>query len=171
MNCEKCKNKKATLFFTDDDGRRHALCALCGSSIGKSVNLIATEQGADKQTRFIPETSLYSLLLRSDEPIITNAAGGDRSVCPSCGISAEEIRDGGEIGCPQCYISFSKLIFSAPPTADSALSAKMPSARRAKLDRERILIEAKSELRRAVECENFELAATLRDKIRGLEKQ
>jgi protein-arginine kinase activator protein McsA len=39
------------------------------------------------------------------------------------------------------------------------------------LDRERTLIEAKSELRRAIECENFELAATLRDKIRGLEKQ
>jgi protein arginine kinase activator len=171
MNCEKCKNRKATLFFTDDDGKRHALCALCGASAGKTVNLISPEQNADKRAQFLPESSLYSLLTPTDGEIMASTASLDRTVCRVCGISAEEIASNGRIGCPECYVSFPKLFFSNPHISDGSVCARMPSARRAKLDRERTLIEAKSELRRAIECENLELAATLRDKIRGLEKQ
>lgn len=171
MNCEKCKSRKATLFFTDDDGKRHALCALCGASTGKTVNLISPEQNTDKRAQFLPESSLYSLLIPTVGQIIAYDTLPDRAICRACGISAEEIASSGRIGCPECYVSFPKLFFPTPHTSDGSICARMPSARRAKLDRERMLIEAKSELRRAIECENFELAATLRDKIRGLEKQ
>ena len=37
MNCEKCKQRKATLFFSDEGGRRHALCAACGALLGKCI--------------------------------------------------------------------------------------------------------------------------------------
>ena len=92
-------------------------------------------------------------------------------VCRGCGISAEELISGGEIGCPDCYESFGGRIFPSLPTHSSVYSARMPSARRKRLDRERRLTELRVELRRAIDGECFELAATLRDKIRDLEKQ
>ena len=171
MNCENCKNKKATLFFADDDGRRHALCAVCGANSSKAVNLISHEHTQDKPAQFLPEPSLYSLLNSDGGQIVLSATAPDRAACKICGSTVEDIQSSGELGCPDCYISFGKLIFPTVPTAESSLGARMPSARRARLNRERILIEARAELRRAIECENFELAATLRDKIRSLEKQ
>ena len=170
MNCEKCKNRKATLFFADDDGKRHALCAVCGSGVGKSVNLISNEHARERSTQFLPEITLNSLLSPSAETV-TVTQESENPTCRTCGITLGEVKSCGELGCPECYVSFAKSIFPTIPTAESALGARMPSARRARLDRERILIEAKSELRRAVEKENFELAATRRDKIRSLEKQ
>ena len=170
MNCEKCKNRKATLFYADDDGKRHALCSICGSGVGKSVNLISNEHAKEKSSQFLPEPTLNSLISPSAETVIISVPV-DNATCRTCGITFGEVKSYGELGCPECYTYFETSAFPAIPTADSSLGARMPSARRARLDRERILIETKSELRRAIEKENFELAAILRDKIRSLEKQ
>lgn len=171
MNCEKCKNKKATLFFSDEGGGRHALCAACGSTYGKAVNVIGVERGEEKPAAYLPEPTLFSLQTNEKEPFIFRENDGKRAVCRGCGLTAEEAQNLGELGCPECYIAFSSLIFPTVPTADSIANARMPSARRARLDRERILIELRAELRRAIESESFELAATIRDKIRNLEKR
>ena len=77
----------------------------------------------------------------------------------------------GEIGCPECYATFGGTLLPASPTPTSAYAARMPSRRRARLDREKNLNELRVKLRRAIDSEDFELAATLRDNIRALEKQ
>ncbi len=45
----------------------------------------------------------------------------------------------------------------------------MPSSRRAAIDRIRTMAELRAQIKLAVETEDYELAATLRDKIRKLE--
>ena len=169
MNCEKCKSRKATLFFSDENGRRRALCTSCGALLGKAVS--PTSLLPEESTRrYIPSPTL-SNLITSPVPLVSIKESDSGAVCRGCGISAEELISGGEIGCPDCYESFGGRIFPSLPTSSSVYSARMPSARRKRLDRERRLTELRVELRRAIDGECFELAATLRDKIRDLEKQ
>ena len=165
MNCEKCKNKKATLFFADEDGGRHALCAACGKISGKMGSLIPTNEIEE------PHSVESSLLFSRPSVILTAPDDGKRTVCRLCGLTADELIKSGELGCPECYSAFEGMLSPAVPSAESSFGARMPSARRTKLERERILISLRGELRRAVDTENFELAASLRDKIRELEKR
>ena len=165
MNCEKCKNRRATLFYADEGGRRHALCASCGVPLGKGTVGDSTDKGA----LYIPEPTLTLL---SREPRLHSVTSADpHSVCRACGIRLEEVLNEGEVGCPECYDCFGALLFPSLPNKNSVYSARMPSARRKRLERERRLTELRVELRRAVDSESFELAATIRDKIRELEKQ
>lgn len=100
------------------------------------------------------------------------AAPADGLRCASCGSTLRDFRDSGRLGCDQCYITFDAHLrdllrrlhgssqhvgerYQAPGAGDDD-----PRSR---------LLELKAQLRRAVEGENFELAAELRDRIRVLE--
>lgn len=168
MNCEKCKNRKATLFFADENGRRHALCAACGAALGKGVGDDPVRE--EKGGIYLPEPTLTSLLRTAYFPAITSPSA-KTSVCRGCGTTLEEALETREVGCPECYDCFGSRLFPALFTSSARYSARMPSARRTRLERERKLNELRVELRRAVDSECFELAATIRDKIRELEKQ
>lgn len=101
----------------------------------------------------------------------TTAAGAVR--CTRCGISFEEIARSGKVGCADCYRQFhdklaptvEKLhgkadhIGKVPPQSKGAEAAK-PSVE-----------QLKEELARAVEAQEFERAAQLRDQIREREGQ
>ena len=169
MNCEKCKQRKATLFFSDEGGRRHALCASCGALLGKAVNPAAILP-EESSRRYLPSPTL-SCIVKAPSTLMPPTSGGSSEVCRGCGMSADELIGDGELGCPDCYECFGGRFFPSLPTHSSVYSARMPSARRKRLDRERRLTELRVELRRAIDGECFELAATLRDKIRELEKQ
>ena len=169
MNCEKCKQLKATLFFADEGGRRHALCAACGALLGKAVTPSAISQ-TDPTQAYFPAPTLTALS-RSSVPISRAAKAKTGEICRGCGMTAEEIVSSGEPGCPECYATFGGTLILASPTPRTASSARMPSKRRDRLDRERRLTELKVKLRHAIDSEDFELAATLRDSIKALEKQ
>ncbi len=172
MNCEICKNKKATLFYADEQGRRHALCPACGERQSKLLDLSSrqTEKVEEKQEEYNPEPQLSSFAA-DGAPfyILIHKAGSQQSTCKGCDLTAEQLQSSGELGCPECYEAFAALLFPTPSPNIPTMNARMPSARRARLDRQKTLTELRVQLRRAVDGENFELAATLRDRIRGLE--
>lgn len=172
MNCEKCKNKKATLFYADEQGQRHALCPSCGERQSKLLDLSSrqTEKVEEKPETYHPEPQLSTFAEEGETfSVLIRKAGNQQAVCKGCGMSAEQLSSTGELGCPECYEAFSALLFPTPSPSIPTMNARMPSARRARLDRQKTLTELRVQLRRAVDGENFELAATLRDRIRGLE--
>ena len=172
MNCEKCKNRKATLFYADEQGQRHALCSVCGERQSKLLDLSSrnTERVEEKPEIYQPEPQLSSFWTVGESfSILIRKAESRQVVCKGCGTSAEQIHSMGELGCPECYEAFMSLLFPTPSPTIPTMNARMPSARRARLDRQKTLTELRVQLRRAVDGEDFELAATLRDRIRGLE--
>lgn len=172
MNCEKCKNKKATLFYADEHGQRHALCSVCGERQSKLLDLtsLPTEKNEEKQNIYLPEPILLSLTAKEDcFSILFHKDCKNTITCKGCGLTSEQLKIGGELGCPECFEAFSALLFPTPTPSIPTMNARMPSARRARLDKQKQLTELKVQLRRAVDSENYELAATLRDRIRGLE--
>lgn len=76
--------------------------------------------------------------------------------CPVCGFTLETFRKTGRLGCPDCYTVFAREL-------ENDLSAEQEEA--APVDELRVLEE---QLRAAVEQEDYETAASLRDRIRNL---
>ena len=78
--------------------------------------------------------------------------------CPTCGFELPTFRKTGRLGCPDCYTVFAREI-SLESTADESTGEK------AEINEKDQLEQA---LREAVEREDYETAARLRDQIRNL---
>jgi protein arginine kinase activator len=99
----------------------------------------------------------------------------DRSErCPTCGTSFEEVVRTGMMGCADCYgvfydklkPSLSRIHGRATHVGKSGV-AQITAAESPKL--EDTLTKLKNELKEAVDTQNFELAAKLRDEINAIE--
>lgn len=78
--------------------------------------------------------------------------------CPVCGFSVDNYRNTGHLGCPDCYKVFAREL---DPTAEieDEPETEAPALTRARLQKE---------LQQAIERENYERAAQLRDQINAL---
>ena len=168
MICEKCKTKKATLFYADDGGERHALCASCGDSLNKIGELC--EKAAPLPTKYVPERTLFSFCESHASliPYIKHKVGGE-AVCSACGGALEKMIDKGRFSCPTCYKCFEQYLALPYRYEKDANISRMPSSIRADIDKQKALEALKADIRAAVEKENYELAASLRDKVKKLE--
>ncbi len=155
MLCEKCKNKKSTVFFTDTGGVNHSLCAFCASSFNSSPSV--TENPAT-DILFTPESCIIHKPL-----LITNTIlFADKTfVCEACRTSSEQIISSGEFGCPICA--------KALLESSSLIKSKVPRRIRIEKERSRSISELQKRLNEALSQENYEIAVSLRDQIRKLQ--
>lgn len=87
--------------------------------------------------------------------------------CPTCHFKLEDFRNSGRLGCADCYTVFADEISAEEPPADAVIDAKsdigaaMESApvRRSKLEQQ---------LQAAIDREDYETAARLRDELKKL---
>ncbi len=81
--------------------------------------------------------------------------------CPACGFTLEDYRRTSRLGCPDCYSFFARefgdVSSAQADTPETDTSSARPS--REKLERQ---------LREAIEREDYESAARLRDEIKAL---
>ena len=169
MNCEKCKNRKATLFYADEDGSRHALCPACATAQGKLVNYTAAEEEVGERPPYIPAPSLTSMTEELNSSPLYIPVGDNVAVCPKCKLTIGELNDKGSIGCPECFTVFAEALLPILGDNTDSDQGRMPAARRRIIERQRSLSELKAQIKSAVVNENYELAATIRDKIKKLE--
>jgi len=83
--------------------------------------------------------------------------------CPECGIRLVELRKSGRVGCPRCYEVFRKQIGPLLKRVHGA--TEHTGVRPAGRSRQTDLARLREELRRAIEAEDFEQAARLRDRM------
>ena len=168
MNCEKCKNRKATVFFADESGGRHALCASCGAIQGKLGQITQSDKKDETPPFFLPEPTLFSLTEQMHYNRIPRPHD-DTALCPVCKTSAKDIYQSGRMGCSTCYTVFVDILSLNADTQENKVLGRMPKSNRMRRDRKETIARFKLEIRQAIEEENYELAATLRDKIKKLE--
>ncbi len=148
MLCDNCKERDAVINLTQvehDTKVTLHLCEQCAQQKG-------VETGAS-----VLKTPLGGFLqgmIGKGGNVLPTPADGLR--CAACGSTLKDFRESGRLGCAQCYDSF------APHLRDLLRRLHGSSQHVG-------LLELKEQLRRAVEIENFELAAELRDRIRVLE--
>lgn len=172
MKCERCGKSKAAFKITRiEDGvpTEVNLCPDCTAEASPfHQSLKAKEVGIDQ---------LLELLSGGAKIELDDSEGAQKvdtgSICPSCGIDIALYRTTGMLGCPDCYEAFVDELEQDMQRLHGATrhvgSEDHPAMRSAELQKR--LSAMREELVSAVEFEDFERAAFLRDAISQAEKE
>lgn len=167
MKCQHCNSKEATTYIkrtVNGKTTEMRLCADCAAELGYSA--IQGMPGFGGMGAGSPFDLLGAVFGNGRE-----GSGGQTRRCSACGISFDEIASSGRAGCPDCYTFFEKEL--APTVRRIHGSAKhigrLPQSASAALRSERELEGLREQMKKAIETQNFEEAASLRDRIRELE--
>ena len=164
MICQNCKKNEATTHIKriiNGETAEYRLCKNCAISLGFSDSF--SDFGINLSELFggflgdISVSSLSSRVLR----------------CEKCGSSFEDIAKSGKIGCADCYsLFYDKLLPSIQRIhGKTRHEGKIAKSAGESLKREREISSLKQDLSKAIEEQNFEEAARLRDKIRETEAE
>ncbi len=159
MICEKCKEREAKVHVTRINAGKQTsvhLCQVCAQETGISAT---------------PAVSLPTLLsnLISQEGGQETEDTSEYVTCSTCGMSYYTFKQSGRFGCGQCYRTFEA---NVGPLLEKVQRhdrhvGKAPKRTGIRLTDQ--IDEVRRRLRTAVESEDFEVAARLRDEIRNLE--
>ena len=98
------------------------------------------------------------------------SAGAVEVKCPRCGFSQADFKKSGRLGCPECYRTFAEGLGGLLKTMHKGTRhiGKAPEALRQTRDNVDRLKTLQKKLTKAIETEDFELAAQFRDEIKAL---
>lgn len=153
MKCEICKNHEATVHFkqvTGDEVRELWVCRAC-----------AEERGLDMQS----PVSLTDFFFGTQEAPPPVPPEKDIQ-CPACKMKLSDFRKISRLGCPACYETFREEMDSvlAQLQDGDQHMGKVPVRERVKFE----IAGLEDALAHAVETQDFEKAAKLRDKLHEL---
>jgi len=164
MICENCKKRDASVHYTEIVNSEMVsmhLCRECADEKGFEVKADAAPGLGDLVAGLIDTAA-------TDE---SERIG--RVQCPQCGYDYSRFKQMGRLGCPDCYTAFeTQLVPVLRHVHGSAQhQGKVPpvlheqAAQRAQVD------ALTRELAKAVEAEEYERAAGIRDEIREIQGQ
>lgn len=162
MLCEYCKKNPATTHIkTIINGKltEYSICAECAQRFG--YGSLLTNLGYNfggLLGEFFSETDV--------------SGSSDTVRCELCGASFDDIIRTGKVGCAQCYQTFSDRLIPLIEHihGNTKHRGKVPGGNMLQSRPKEQLSLMKRELRKAIDTENFEHAADLRDKIKELER-
>jgi len=92
--------------------------------------------------------------------------------CPACGFNYSDFRKKGRLGCNQCYTAFRRQLLPLLKKIHGATrhTGKIPLDIKQSVSPEGKLKELNRQLERAIQLEEYEDAARIRDQIKELDK-
>jgi protein arginine kinase activator len=157
--CDNCGKEPAKIHYKeikDNQVTEYHLCERCASEKGiPDVDA--------KQPFSIPNIMAE----------MADGIGAEMARCDRCGLTYKGFRDSGRLGCSACYEAFREQLkpLLRRIHGSNVHVGKSPKMSRGALEKRREVETLKSELGRAITCEDFEKAAEIRDRIRELEDQ
>ena len=164
MQCEICQKNEATIHLTEIVEAVRTETHLCESC--------AAEQGIIIKSH-IPINELLSNLLASQPPDEQLFGSSEKKLsCPRCGFTLEQYRKEALLGCPYDYEVFEKVLLpliekahDSKTTHCGKIPSKIPDDTKKQIE----LSNLRQQLEAAVQSEDYESAAGLRDKINQME--
>lgn len=164
MLCDICGKNQATVHLTEIIDEKMTELHLCEDC--------AQEKSAQMETHFGLADLLAGLADLGSQASVTKKE--TRVKCPRCGLTYEDFKKVGRLGCGECYSVFKEALlpllkrihgstqhYGKSPTRKTARAVKSKSE----------LQELKEKLQKSIQLEEFEEAAKLRDRIREMEKK
>jgi protein arginine kinase activator len=167
MRCQQCHERQAVVFLTQIAGDQEIHLQLC--------ERCAAEKGVENAAGLgkTPVGTFLALMGKSMEPAASLPGMAPSGACPTCGATMNDFRESGRLGCGDCY-----RVFEAPlrdllrrlhgSSRHIGKRYHSPGGESGTSDADREAIRIRDQLERAVQAENFELAAELRDRLRQL---
>lgn len=179
MECESCHQRQATIVFTTVSGDEKQTLHLCPECSKKESERQAAGGEAQQkvQPTHVTEVKKVNVVVGHLAGADNKTAEGKTVACEGCGMTYEEFRKIGRLGCSQCYAAFGeplrrllKRIHGNDAHAGRGPERRVaaPVAAPAPADAES-LVELREALQAAVAEEAYERAADLRDRIARLE--
>ncbi|MEP7028377.1 MAG: UvrB/UvrC motif-containing protein [Candidatus Eisenbacteria bacterium] len=163
--CQNCQKNPATVHLTEIQDNRMTELHLCQAC--------AQEKGL-ASVPASPKFSIGELLANMVDGMSTTEEERVGPVqCPSCGMHYSTFRTTGRLGCAECYAAFGAKLKPLLRRIHGSTRhvGKLPAHDGAVLTPQRQVQRLHDELQRAVEREEFELAAEIRDRIKTLERE
>lgn len=168
MFCERCQKRTAQVHLTqvvNNIKQEMNLCTIC------AAELQAESFG------FAPQLNLHDFLAGLFNHQFTGAnikhSAMPQLRCEKCGSTESQVAKSGLFGCSQCYEQFSDKVKPLLKRihGSSSHTGKVPRRTGGKALISKEIRQLKSQLQDAVKQEEFEQAATLRDRIKELEQR
>jgi len=157
MLCDNCGKEIAKVHYKeikDDKTVEFNLCEKCAVEKGLQVS--------PKKQAF----SISNILAGMAEEV-----GSSTARCQGCGLSYAEFRETGRLGCSECYGAFKEQLkpLLRRIHGSNVHIGKSPQSSEGMIEKIREIEDLKVALRVAIEKEDFENAAEIRDRIKSLE--
>lgn len=158
MLCDVCGERDAVVKVTQVGEQGKTLVQLC--------ERCASERGVET-TVSLSKNPLGEFLLDLQKQ--TSPSSADTARCNFCSATLRDFRATGRLGCAHCYTAFEpslRDLLRRVHGSSKHLGRRYESPEIAMSEEQTELHELRERLRRAIESEQFELAAELRDRIR-----
>lgn len=169
MLCENCQEREATVHMTkiiNGNKTEMNLCEVCAQK-DNSMGL-----------GFEPNWMLHNIFAELFNQSLTGGkalqVNRTRPVqCDQCGFTDKNFSEVGKLGCPRCYEIFQDKLepLLRRIHGNSVHTGKIPKRSGSTIGLKKEIETLKQKLQEAVSREEYELAAEIRDKIRGIESK
>ncbi len=163
MQCDQCGDREAVIHLTqivNNEMSTFHLCETCAAEKG-------LEPGAN-----MGNYPLADFLAQMGKGSVAEPAAPAEGACAFCGLTLAEFRKTGRLGCSHCYVTFEPQLRSLLRRLHGGTQhvgkVYLPGDPTL-ADRQERLAGLRRKLDKAVQSEDFERAAQLRDQIRALE--
>ena len=163
MQCQLCGKRPAVVHFTQIENNKKAefhVCEKCAEERGFSTPLV--------KSKF----SVGDLLAG----MVDQTSGGEeakvgRVQCPRCHMVYSAFKESGRLGCSECYMTFRTQLRPLLRRIHGSTKhvGKVPIRDSARVALRREIQKLHEDMQKAIEHEEFETAARLRDRIRTME--
>lgn len=168
MKCDACNENMATVHLTEIVNKKKKelhLCEECAREKGVSVKAQFLPQEAAAETAAVVEKAVQGAIARAEDPSVA---------CPVCGLTFAEFRASGRLGCANDYVAFKKGLLPLLEKIHGHViehKGKVPAHVGERLERQKRVAALRVALNKAIQKEDYEKAAELRDQIYALEER
>lgn len=163
MSCDNCGANEAVVHLTQIVNNQMSTFHLCQKC--------AAEKGLDASSSH-SNFPLTDFLAQMGDERTSGGVRAGKEACSFCGLTFDDFKGTGRLGCPHCYSTFEvqlrgllRRIHGGTQHVGKVYLPPDPAV----ADRQVRLAGLRRKLQRAVETEDFERAAQIRDEIRALE--
>ncbi len=164
MICQFCKKREATIHVTNVESNKVRAIHICAPC--------AEERGFDelKKSNFTMTDFVAGLF---DSAFAAAEKGISPDSCPNCGTSYSAFQEMGRLGCSQCYEFFQQQLIPLLRSihGNTRHLGKIPQRFARQVSLRRKARGLQDELELAIQLEQYERAAELRDEIRKLSER
>lgn len=168
MICEQCGERPATVIVKRNQQghvtERH-LCHVCAAE-DHNINFSFDQD----------PMAIHNLLANwfPKQQAAVSPVKKEIPVCPSCGFTFQKFLSLGKFGCAECYSTFSPQlieILRRVQNGNTEHTGKIPASYGTTLKIKKEIEELRKQMQTAIQDENFEEAAMLRDKVKTLNEK